>query len=63
MDRLLGSVRALRLYRDLLVSAQAARSTRRYDLFLSMVYVLPAFTRARSSRRTGTSHANPSGAT
>src|SRR5207302_8236828 len=49
LHRLLGSVRALGLYRDLLVSAQAARSTRRYDLFLSMVYVLPAFTRARKS--------------
>lgn len=49
LHRLLGGIRALRLYRDLFVSAQAARSTRRYDLFLSMVYVLPAFTKARRS--------------
>jgi glycosyltransferase involved in cell wall biosynthesis len=39
----------LRLYRDLIVSAQAVPATARYDLFISMVYVLPAFSRARRS--------------
>ncbi|MGH7904612.1 MAG: glycosyltransferase family 4 protein [Candidatus Dormibacteraceae bacterium] len=45
--RLAGRMPALRLYRDLVVSAQAAGMTRRYDLLLTMVYVLPAFSRAR----------------
>jgi len=49
LQRRLASIRALRLYRNLVVSARSARSTRRYDLFLSMVYVLPAFSRARKS--------------
>lgn len=38
---------SLRLYRDLFVSAQAASATAGYDLLISMVYVLPAFNRAR----------------
>jgi glycosyltransferase involved in cell wall biosynthesis len=35
------------LYRDLLLSLQAAGRTRRFDLFLPMVYVHPVFSRAR----------------
>ena len=49
LKRLAARLPTLRLYRDLLVSAQAAPQTARYDLFISMVYVLPAFTRARRS--------------
>jgi glycosyltransferase involved in cell wall biosynthesis len=49
LKRLAARLPTLRLYRDLLVSAQAAPLTARYDLFISMVYVLPAFTRARRS--------------
>jgi glycosyltransferase involved in cell wall biosynthesis len=43
----LARVPMLRRYRDLLVSVQAARATAEYDLLVSMVYVLPAFSRAR----------------
>jgi glycosyltransferase involved in cell wall biosynthesis len=39
----------LRVLRDLAVSAQAARLTAAYDLLVSMVYVLPAFSHARRS--------------
>ena len=49
LKRMLARTRPLRPYRDLAVSAQAARATAGYDLFLSMVYVLPAGTRARRS--------------
>jgi len=49
LHRRLNSIRRLRLYRDLFVSARAVRFTRDYDLLLSMVYVIPAFTRARRS--------------
>jgi glycosyltransferase involved in cell wall biosynthesis len=49
LKRLAARIPTLRLYRDLLVSAQAASSTAQYDLLISMVYVLPAFTRARRS--------------
>jgi len=49
LKRLAARLPTLRLYRDLLVSAQAAPMTARYDVFISMVYVLPAFTRARRS--------------
>jgi glycosyltransferase involved in cell wall biosynthesis len=49
IKRLLARLPTLRLYRDLLVSAQAAPMTSRYDVFISMVYVLPAFTRAPRS--------------
>jgi glycosyltransferase involved in cell wall biosynthesis len=45
--RALARAPMLRLYRDLAVSAQAVRATADYDLFISMVYVLPAFSRAR----------------
>lgn len=37
----------LRQVRNLAVSAQAMRYTRRYDLFINMVYGLPAFSAAR----------------
>lgn len=47
LRRRLASIPTLRLYRDLVVSAQALPETARYDLFISMVYVLPAFSRAR----------------
>jgi glycosyltransferase involved in cell wall biosynthesis len=47
LKRALASVPKLRLYRDLFVSAQAVRATADYDLLISMVYVLPAFNRAR----------------
>ena len=47
LKRALARVPKLRLYRDLFVSAQAARATADYDLLVSMVYVLPAFSRAR----------------
>jgi glycosyltransferase involved in cell wall biosynthesis len=49
LKRLSSRIPTLRLYRDLLVSAQAAPLTAQYDVFISMVYVLPAFTRARRS--------------
>lgn len=39
----------LRHVRNLAVSTQAMRYTRRYDLFLNMVYALPAFSAARRS--------------
>jgi glycosyltransferase involved in cell wall biosynthesis len=47
LKRALASMPAARRYRDLLVSAQVAPVTAEYDLFISMVYVLPAFNRAR----------------
>lgn len=47
--RHLAKVPALRRLRDLAVSAQSGRASADYDLFLSMVYVLPAVTRARRS--------------
>jgi glycosyltransferase involved in cell wall biosynthesis len=47
--RSLAKVPALRRFRDLAVSAQAGRVSADYDIFLSMVYVLPAVTRARRS--------------
>jgi len=49
LKRALARLPTLRIYRDLIVSAQAAPATARYDLFISMVYVLPAFSRARRS--------------
>ncbi|MBO0728282.1 MAG: glycosyltransferase family 4 protein [Acidimicrobiaceae bacterium] len=49
LKRVLAGMPSLRLYRNLVVSAQAAGLTAEYDLFLSMVYVLPAATRARGS--------------
>jgi glycosyltransferase involved in cell wall biosynthesis len=45
----LARVPGLRRYRDLAVSAQAAKFTSRYDLLISMVYGLPAISRARRS--------------
>lgn len=45
--RSLARLRLLRQIRDLTVSAQAARVTAGYDLLISMVYVLPAVSRAR----------------
>ncbi|MBO0727932.1 MAG: glycosyltransferase family 4 protein [Acidimicrobiaceae bacterium] len=47
LKRRLARIPTLRLYRDLVVSAQAVPETARYDLLISMVYVLPAFSRAR----------------
>lgn len=47
LKRALGAVPALRRYRDLFVSAQMVGASAEYDLFISMVYVLPAFNRAR----------------
>jgi glycosyltransferase involved in cell wall biosynthesis len=47
--RHLARVRALRQLRNWAVSVQAARATAVYDLFFSMVYELPAITRARRS--------------
>jgi glycosyltransferase involved in cell wall biosynthesis len=49
LKRHLAKVPALRGLRDLAVSMQSARATAGYDLFLSMVYELPAVTRARRS--------------
>ncbi len=49
LKRHLARVPALRRARDVAVSLQAARASADYDLFLSMVYVLPAVTRARRS--------------
>ncbi|MGH7776814.1 MAG: glycosyltransferase family 4 protein [Candidatus Dormibacterales bacterium] len=46
LHRVAARMPALRLYRDLAVSMQAARMTLRYDIFLTMVYVLPAFSLA-----------------
>ena len=43
----LARVPLLRRYRNLALSVHAARKTADYDLLLSMVYVLPAFSRAR----------------
>lgn len=47
LKRALARMPKLRLYRDLFVSAQAVGATADYDLLVSMVYVLPAFNRAR----------------
>jgi glycosyltransferase involved in cell wall biosynthesis len=47
--RRLARFHRLRVLRDLVVSAQAARLTSAYDLLVSMVYVLPAFSRAQRS--------------
>ncbi|MBO0727625.1 MAG: glycosyltransferase family 4 protein [Acidimicrobiaceae bacterium] len=49
LTRRLARVEWLRRYRDLVVSARSVAPTAAYDLFLSMVYVVPAFTRARTS--------------
>jgi glycosyltransferase involved in cell wall biosynthesis len=49
LKRLLAGIPSLRLYRDLAVSAQVMRASADYDLFLSMVYALPASTQARRS--------------
>jgi glycosyltransferase involved in cell wall biosynthesis len=49
VKRILAKASRLRMLRDVVVSAQVMRATRDYDLFLSMVYVLPAATRARRS--------------
>ena len=46
--RRLAAAPMLRSYRNLAVAAQAARFTRRYDLYLAMVYAVPAFSRARA---------------
>lgn len=43
----LKNVAWLRPLRDLAIAAQAARISRDYDLFLSMVYVIPSHSRAR----------------
>lgn len=43
----LNRIPILRRYRDLVVSLQAARLTQAYDVLIAMVYVLPAFSRAR----------------
>ena len=45
--RRLARLPGLHRVRNLLVSAQAAPVSAEYDLWISMVYVLPAFTRAR----------------
>jgi glycosyltransferase involved in cell wall biosynthesis len=47
LRRRLSSIGRLRPYRNLAVSLQAARLSGRYDLYLSMVYELPAASRAR----------------
>lgn len=47
--RRLNRVAGLRRVRNLLLAAQALRASRRFDLFISMVYVIPAVTRARRS--------------
>jgi glycosyltransferase involved in cell wall biosynthesis len=44
----LSQVPALRPYRNLAVAVQAARRSRAYDLYLAMVYVVPAHSRART---------------
>jgi glycosyltransferase involved in cell wall biosynthesis len=49
LSRHMARVSALRRYRDLVVSTRSVGMTAEYDLFLSMVYVLPAFTLARWS--------------
>lgn len=46
LHRVAARMPSLRLYRDLAISMQAARMTLRYDVFLTMVYVLPAFSLA-----------------
>jgi glycosyltransferase involved in cell wall biosynthesis len=49
LSRRLARVAGLRRYRDLVVSARSVGQTADYDLFFSMVYVIPGFTRARRS--------------
>lgn len=49
LARRLARIEPLRRYRDLVVSSRSIGATAAYDLFLSMVYVVPAFTRARRS--------------
>ncbi|HEV2952574.1 MAG TPA: glycosyltransferase family 4 protein [Candidatus Dormibacteraeota bacterium] len=49
LHKFLNNIPAARMYRDLFLSAQAVKFTAQYDLFIAMVYVLPAFTRARRS--------------
>jgi glycosyltransferase involved in cell wall biosynthesis len=49
LRRHLARLPALRELRNLAVSAQTARASADYDLFVSMVYELPAVTRARRS--------------
>ncbi|MBO0728792.1 MAG: glycosyltransferase family 4 protein [Acidimicrobiaceae bacterium] len=49
LARRLARIEPLRRYRDLVVSSRTIGATAAYDLFLSMVYVVPAFTRARRS--------------
>ena len=49
LHRLLNRMPTLRLYRDLFIGAQAIEYTRAYDLFIAMVYVIPVFSKARTS--------------
>ncbi len=49
LHRLLNGIPTLRLYRDLVIGAQAVSYTRDYDLFIAMVYVIPVYSRARRS--------------
>jgi glycosyltransferase involved in cell wall biosynthesis len=49
LHRMLNAMPALRLYRDLVVGAQAVRFTRDYDLYFAMVYVIRIHSRARYS--------------
>jgi glycosyltransferase involved in cell wall biosynthesis len=47
LGRRLRKIPGLRRYADLYLSIKAAARTRPYDLLLSMVYVMPAFSKAR----------------
>ena len=47
--RRLNQVSRLRRVRNLVLAGQALLASRRFDLFISMVYVIPAVTRARRS--------------
>jgi glycosyltransferase involved in cell wall biosynthesis len=47
--RRLNQVSRLRRIRNLVLAGQALLASRRFDLFISMVYVIPAVTRARRS--------------
>ncbi|MFN2463700.1 MAG: glycosyltransferase family 4 protein [Candidatus Dormibacteria bacterium] len=49
MLRRLNQVNSLRRFRNLALAAQALAASRRFDLFISMVYVIPAVSRARRS--------------
>jgi glycosyltransferase involved in cell wall biosynthesis len=49
MLRRLNQVNALRRVRNLALAGQALRESRRFDLFISMAYVIPAVSRARRS--------------